>query len=65
VTDMNKRMKAKNECVNKIYCVCLQYKLLFIYIETEKSQKVNEGKICIVTRVLERPFSNMNKRMKA
>ena len=30
VTDMNKCMKAYNECVNKIYCVYLQYKLLFM-----------------------------------
>ena len=36
MTYMNKRMKTKNECVNRIYCVCLQYKLLFIYRERHK-----------------------------
>ena len=30
VTDLNKHMKVKNECVNKIQCVHLQYKLLLI-----------------------------------
>ena len=30
VTDMNTRMKAYNKCVNKIRCVYLQYKLLFL-----------------------------------
>ena len=30
VTDLNKHMKVKNECVNKIQCVHLQYKVLLI-----------------------------------
>ena len=38
MTYMNKRMKAKNECVNKICCLCLQYKLLVIYIDRKESE---------------------------
>ena len=29
VKDMNKSMRAYNECMNKIYCIYLHYKLLF------------------------------------
>ena len=49
MTDMSMHMKAQNGCINKAYCVNVQYRLLFT--QKERGQRVNEGKVCIVTNL--------------